>query len=251
MTHAGLREMIAEVTKLTLATVGAACAVLITACFVLGIVFMATSGVEVLIPDTGKDALDWINDVDDANGLFFAGAWLVILGGVLGLVAFLGFYEVLREASPLMILAPILGAVGLVLVTISHALPIAMAYELVPGYVASSGAARDSLGVTTDTLAATALIFNYIGDVLVWAVVVPMYAWATLKLGSVPRWIAWLGLFTGVVAGGLGLLSPASSVIDGITFIGFVGFFVWMAAMGVALLRRRPPREELPAPVIA
>jgi len=237
--------------KLTLTTVGAACAVAITACFVLGIVFMVSSGVQVLIPETGNDAIDWINDVDGASGLFFAGAWLVILGGIRGLVAFFGFYEVLRDASPLMILAPILGAVGLVLVTISHALPIAMAYELVPGYVASTGAARDSLGVTTDTLAATALVFNYIGDVLVWAVVVPMYAWASLRLSAVPRWIAWLGLFTGVFAGVLGLLSPASGVIDGITFIGFVGFFVWMAAMGVALLRRRPPREELPAPVIA
>src|SRR5262245_14542886 len=230
---------------ITLTTVGAVSAVLITACFVLGIVFMASSGVQVLIPDTGKDAIDWINDVDDASGLFFAGAWLVILGGIFGLVAFLGFYEALRDASPLMILGPILGAVGLVLVTISHGLPIAMAYELVPGYVSSSGAAQDSLRVTTDTLAATALVFNYIGDVLVWAVVVPMYAWASLKVGAVPRWIGWLGLFTGLVAGVFGLLSPASGVIDGITFIGFIGFFVWMATMGIALLRRAAPTESL------
>jgi hypothetical protein len=237
--------------RLTLTTVGAVCAVLITACFVLGIVLMASSGVQVLIPDTGKDAIDWVNDVDDANGLFFAGAWLVILGGILGLVAFLGFYERFRKATPLMILAPILGAVGLVFVTISHALPIAMAYELVPGYVGASESAKESLSVTTDTLAATALALNYIGDVLVWAVVVPMYAWASLKLAAVPRWIGWLGLFTGVFAGVLGAFSPVSSVIDGITFLGFVGFFVWMAAMGVALLRRRPPREELPAAVPA
>jgi hypothetical protein len=236
--------------RLNLVTVGATCAFLITVCFVLGIVLMASSGVQVLIPDTGKDAIDWINDVNDASGLFFAGAWLVIVGGILGLIAFLGFYAVTREASPIMILAPILSTIGLIFVTISHALPIAMGYELVPGYVGASAAAQESLRVTTDTLAATALVFNYIGDALVWAVVVPLYAWASLKVAAVPRWIGWLGLFTGLFAGVLGLLSPASDFIDGITFVGFVGFFVWMAAMGIALLRRRPPADEL-APIPA
>jgi hypothetical protein len=36
-----------------------------------------------------------------------------------------------------MILAPILGAVGLTLVTVSHLIPIAMGDELVPAYVAA------------------------------------------------------------------------------------------------------------------
>jgi hypothetical protein len=72
-----------------------------------------------------------------------------------------------------------------------------------------------------------------------WAVAVKPYAWAALRTRAVPRWIGWVGLVTGVFAGWLGLFSPASSVIDGITFVGFVGFFVWIAAMGVALLRVR------------
>jgi hypothetical protein len=42
-----------------------------------------------------------------------------------------------------------------------------------------------------------------------------------------------------------------SSVIDGITFIGFVGFFVWLAATGIALLGRGAGGEELPAAVVA
>jgi hypothetical protein len=33
-----------------------------------------------------------------------------------------------------MILAPIVGAVGLTLVTVSHPIPIAMGYEIVPAY---------------------------------------------------------------------------------------------------------------------
>jgi hypothetical protein len=39
----------------------------------------------------------------------------------------------------------------------------------------------------------------------------------------------------------LGLLSPASSVIASISNIGFIGFFVFMLSMGIALLRRRSP----------
>jgi len=187
---------------------GAASAVAATIAFVLGIVLTVSSGVQVLIPETGKNGLDWIRDVDDASGLFFAGGWLIVIGGVLGLVALVGFWEALRAAHPLLLLAPVLAVVGLVFVTISHAIPLALAYEL------------------------------------------PAYAWAWLKTKAGPRWIGWLGLASGAIAGWLGLLSPASSVIDGITFIGFVGFFVWLAATGISLLRRRGS-EELPVPVVA
>ena len=106
--------------------------------FVAGIALMAASGVQVLIPETGKDGLDWIADVDDASGAFFIGAWLVIVGGILGLVGLIGFYDALRRGRDWLVLAPILGVFGLTLVTISHLLPIAMAYELVPDFRAAS-----------------------------------------------------------------------------------------------------------------
>ena len=225
---------------LNVITVGAVCAVLTTVAFVAGIALMVSSGVQVLIPGTGQDAIDWIVDVDDANGAFFAGAWLVIVGGILGLVAIVGFYYALREAGEIMILAPILAVVSITLVTTSHLIPIAMGYELVPEYVDASEATRASLGVTLDTLAATSLVLNYVGDVLLWGVVIPMYALAILKTAVVSKWIGWLGIVVAVFAGWLYLLSPASSVIEGISFIGFVAFFLFMLCMGIALLRRRP-----------
>jgi hypothetical protein len=115
--------------NITLTTVGAICAVLTTLSFVVGVAFSAGSGVQTIIPDTGKDAIDWINDVDDAGGPFFVGAWFVILGGFLALFALIGFWEALRDAGRLLILAPILAVVGFTLVQISHLIPIAMAYE--------------------------------------------------------------------------------------------------------------------------
>lgn len=67
---------------LTLRTVGAVCALVTVACFLVGIALMATSGVQVLIPETGQSGLDWIRDVDESSNLFFVGAWLVVFGGL-------------------------------------------------------------------------------------------------------------------------------------------------------------------------
>jgi hypothetical protein len=42
----------------------------------------------------------------------------------------------------------------------------------------------------------------------------------------------------------LGLISPASSVLSTISNIGFIGFFVFVLSMGIALLRRRSKSTE-------
>jgi hypothetical protein len=213
-------------------------------CFVLGAVATGSSGVGVLIPETGPPGREWIAAVDAAGGLFFVGAWLIILVGFLGIVALVGFYDTLRSAGPVMILAPILGAVGLTLVTVSHLVPIAMGYELVPAYIDADPAGQATLAATADTLAATALVTNAAGNFLNFGVVVPLYAVAILTTRALPRWIGWLGLLVGALAGWLGLLSPASSVTASISNIGFIGFFVFMLTMGIALLRRRSKIDE-------
>lgn len=225
--------------NVSLVTAGAVCALLTVAGFVVGIALMASSGVELLIPETGQEGLDWIADVDDAGNLFVAGASILTFAGLFGLVAFVGFYDALRHASPLMVIAPVAGAVGMVLVTISHATPIAMALELAPGYLQASEATQASIVVTADTFAQFCLVLNYFGDILIWGVTTPLYAIAVLKTGAAPKWIGWLGLVTAVFAGWLGILSPVSSVVEGLSGIGFLGFFLFMASLGVALLRRR------------
>jgi hypothetical protein len=225
---------------LRLSTIGAICAILTTLSFVAGGVLLgSSSNGQDLIPQTGADGLDWIADIDAASDLFFAGAWLIILTTIVGAVALVGLYEVLTGAGEVMVLAPILGVIGLVFVTISHLIPIALAYEFVPGYVAAEEATKASLAVTFDTFASLSLILNYTGNALGWGVAVPLYAIAILKTGAVPRWIGWVGLLAAVFAGWLGLLSPASSVIEGISVIGFLAFFVFMLSFGVAVLVRQ------------
>jgi hypothetical protein len=232
------------VRTLRLSTVGAVCALGTVICFVLGAVAMGSSDVGVLIPETGTPGRDWIAAVAGAGWMFFAGAWLVILMGFLGIVALVGFYDTLRLAGPVMILAPILGAVGLTLVTVSHLIPVAMGYELVSAYIAANPAGQAILGEIADTLAAIALVTNAAGNFLNFGVVVPLYAVAILTTRALPRWIGWLGLLVGALAGWLGLLSPASSVISSISNIGFIGFFVFMLSMGIAMLRHRSKVDE-------
>jgi len=132
--------------------------------------------------------------------------------GFLGIVALVGFYDALRVAGPVMILAPILGAVGLTLVTVSHLVPIAAAYELVPAYVNADPGGQATLAAVADTLAATALVTNAAGNFLGWGVVVPMYGAAILSTRALPRWIGWLGLLVGLLAR---LVRPAKSGIVG------------------------------------
>jgi len=227
-----------------LSRIGALCAILTVACFVGGATFMGSSGVEELVPQTGELGREWIADVDTASGLFFAGAWLIVLMGLLGIVAFIGFYDVLRGAGTVLVLAPVLGTVGLTLVTVSHLIPISMAYELVPAYSDADAVSQTTLGALFDTLAGTALVTNSVGNFLGWGIAVPMFAAAVLKTRALPRWIGCLGLVVGVLAGWLGLLSSVSGVIEGISGLGFIGFFVFMLSMGIAVLRVPRSIEE-------
>jgi hypothetical protein len=41
----------------------------------------------------------------------------------------------------------------------------------------------------------------------------------------------------------VGAVQPGSSIISAITSIGFIGFFVFMLSVGIALLRRRIRRD--------
>jgi hypothetical protein len=147
-------------------------------------------------------------------------------------VALLGFYDFLKHAGSVMLIAPIAGAVGLTLVTISHVVPIAIAQEFVPTYTAADAA-------TFDTFASMCLLLNYFGNVFNWAVATPLYAFAILRTGALPKWVGYLGLVAAVFAGWLGALAPLSSVIEGVTAIGFLAFFAFMTSMGITMLRRR------------
>src|SRR6188508_3158405 len=93
--------------------VGGVCAILTVVAFIAGGVLMSSSGVDTLIPETGSLGRDWVVDVDAAGSQFFVGAWLVILMGLFGLVALIAFFDAVRAAGPVLILAPALSVLAL------------------------------------------------------------------------------------------------------------------------------------------
>ena len=188
---------------MSLTRIGAWCAIGLVVAFVAGIALMAASGVQVLIPETGKDGLDWIADVDDASGAFFIGAWLVIVGGILGLVGLIGFYDALRRAGDWLVARADPRCVR------PHSRDDLSPASDRDGLRARPGLPRCFDAHTFDTLASLALVLNYTGDVVLWGVVVPMYALAILKTNLIRRWIGWLAVGVWVFAGIGDALSPA------------------------------------------
>jgi hypothetical protein len=224
--------------RLDLRAIGGVCAVMGVVIFILGgVVGAATGGPDTVIPETGDGLRTWVRDVVDDRTGFAIGTGMVVLAGILLAVALIGFYDVLRYAGPAMILAPVLGIFGVVLVTISHSLPIVMAEQFAPDFAGAGPTARTTLQTTGDLMAGTALATNYVGDLMIWAVAVPLFGLAAVRTRAVSRWIGWLGVLVGVVGGWIGAFGIVSTTVEDITAIGFLGFFVWMLAMGVALLR--------------
>lgn len=230
--------------RLTVERVGAWCAILVLPLFALGGVLLSTSGAGDLIPGTGAAVREWLTAVGENPGSYAAGGWVLILMGYVAMVALISFYFVLREAGPVLILAPVLGAAALLLVQVSHLIPIGMAYELAPAYSTGGLVERLTIGNTADTLAAISLVINAAGNAVGWGVAVPLYAWAILTTRALPRWLGWLGLLVAVLAGWLGLLAPVSDLLGTISTIGFIGFFVFMFCMGIAILLRTSRRRQ-------
>src|SRR3954452_22054944 len=151
-----------------LSTITGASAILAVACFVLGIVLMASSGVQVLIPDSGDEVV-WMADAHDGGELVVAGAWIAVAAGLVGIVALVGLYDVLKSAGPYLIFAPALTIAGLTLVTISHFVPITIAQEVAPTFVNGGPAIKPSALVDARTLTSVAHVANYFGDMLLWS----------------------------------------------------------------------------------
>ena len=193
--------------NISLVRVGGVCAVLAVVSGTMGRIafgneWLQSRGVDTLIP----------------------GHWFDTLGGLLFMVAALGFYRALRQAGPLPLIAVVATLTGGIFLVFHGFINLGIAYELVPG---------------TDALSQTDRLATYVGAVLVFFIGVPLFSFAILRTSVVPKWIGWLGV---IAALGFYLQALLPLVFSMATpwFLSRV-FLVWLVAMGVVLLRLKEP----------
>ena len=153
------------------------------------------------------------------------GHWFDVLGGLLFMVAALGFYRALRQAGPLPLIAVVASLTGGIFLFFHGFIRLGSAYELAPGI--------------TDALSQTGWLAAYVGAVLIFFIGVLLFSFAILRTSVVPKWTGWLGVIAGL---GFCLMALLPLVFSMATpwFLATV-FPVWLLAMGVVLLRLKEP----------
>ncbi|MCH8151247.1 MAG: hypothetical protein IH830_02610 [Planctomycetes bacterium] len=195
--------------NISLVRVGGVCAILSVVSGIMGRIsfgneWLASRGVDTLI----------------------TGHWFDSLGGLLFMVAALGFYRALRQAGPLALIAVVASLTGGIFLFFHGFIRLGIAYELVaPGI--------------TDALSKTGWLAAGVGAVLVFFIGVPLFSFAILRTSVVPKWTGWLGVIATL---GFCLMALLPLVFSMATpwFLSRV-FLVWLLAMGVVLLRLKEP----------
>jgi len=176
-------------------------------------------------------------------GDIVTGHWFDVLGLLLFMAAVLGFYQALRQAGPLLLIAVVAFLTGILFVFAHEFIRLGIAYELAPGIADASAATRPALEVMANTLRQTSWLAAGVGYVLIFGIGVLLFSFAILQTSVVPKWIGWLGLIA--VAVNLALVTLLSGVFDSSIrppwLLASGTYLGWLVAMGVVLLRLKEP----------
>jgi len=194
--------------NISLVRVGGVCAILAAvsatmARIVFGNEWLASRGVDTLI----------------------TGHWFDTLGGLLFMIAALGFYRALRQAGPLPLIAVVATLTGGIVLLFRGLILLGIAYELVPGI--------------TDALRQTGWLAASVGAALFFFIGPLLFSFAILRTSVVPKWTGWLGVIA-VLGFCLMALLPLVFSMATPWFLARI-FLVWLVAMGVVLLRLKEP----------
>ena len=224
--------------KATLRKASGVCAILAAVAAIVGFALFLVTDVRGI-----EDAIETLPVYDEDKALTGASIWLFILASVLYLVALPGIFQVLREAGDVMWIAVMASVVGVVFVIASGVISLAVVYEVATPYVEAGPGARGELLVLGDALITMSWVALLLGRAIEFGIGVLLFSIAILKTGFVPIWVGLLGLIVAVSAW-LGLLRLASDEFPRTGFF-TIAFFVWLAAVGVVLLRQ--PKQTVSA----
>ena len=116
-------------------------------------------------------------------------------------------------------------------------------WRLAQAYAVADASQRPVLDAVFDGL--NSYLGNYIGEFLgelSFSAFFLLSAWAMLRARITPRWVASLGLFTGV-AGLIGMFRNMTAAVDVIASVNNYLLPLWMIVFGVVLLRHRQEPE--------
>ncbi len=223
--------------RVTLTKVSGVCAILVAVTGIAGFVLFGvadglTDGLD------SDDAVDFLPAFDDEKVIVGVALWLFTLAPLLYLGAVLGIFQALRKAGDVMWIAVVASVVGAETLIASGIIGLAAVYEVATPYVDAGASSRADLAVLGDALFTGSLITELLGGVIVVGIGVLLFSLAILKTGFAPKWVAWLGFIAALLAW-LGLLTPTWDVFEDISVIGTIVFFVWLAILGVVLLREQ------------
>ena len=177
---------------------------------------------------------DWARFKLEHYHLLITVDWLVIIGLVCELVALVGFFYIIRHVGPLTWLGLAAWFTGLLLVMFEHVIVLGVDSSLIPKYLAATESAKPALEVLASTLNRIRLVAATVGNHLDLGLGVPVLALASLRIRQVPKWVGWLGVLVGVSTWIPLHYWPSPN---------FIGFVVWLIAMGITWLRLKEPVE--------
>ncbi len=171
---------------------------------------------------------DWASFKVEHSSIIRTIDWLVIVSLMFETVAVIGFFYVLRSVGPLTWLGFAAWLTGLQLVIFEHVVVLGVDASLMPQYLNASESSRPAIEVLASTLNRVRLTAATVGNTLILGVAVPIFAVAALMSRRVPKWIVWLGVAVGVLKWLPIHYWPSPA---------FVGFMLWLVAMGIVWLR--------------
>jgi hypothetical protein len=184
-----------------------------------------------------------------ATGTSGRAAW--VLYGFLPLIwlpAGVGAYQALRASHPgAMMLALQFAALSAVTMMLGLLRWPSIHWRLAESYVAGDAAQQQVLATIFDGL--NTYLGNYLGEFLgelSFSAFFVLSAWALLRSGRSARWLAMVGLLTGVM-GWIGMFRNLTAAVAPVAAINNYLLPLWMIALGIILVRHRvPPATRQP-----
>ncbi len=217
-----------------------------TSALITAVLSMAAWTVYIVFSSTGPGILG-IEDSSRAfqilwegrNATYFYG-WGGCIGALLVIPYILAYQYAFRRLGPWFWLATATTVIGSILTAVGFmAGSLALNYSLVPIGLDASPDQVDMLFAATQVAGELIEVTWFVGSFLAYGVGIGLFAYATLRLAPVAKWISIVGIIAGL--SGLAWLSFFFPALEPIALIprivNILGIFIWSIAMAVVVRR--------------